>query len=118
MTMKNRIQIILIAYIFAAAVAMAQRSPSTYDPARQAGPQPSQKPQPGFLESMLKRINPTDKDYGERLEQARSDAIETGVQELPLVLACVLIYCSFLLILHQNKERRHREIIAALFLAW
>jgi len=85
MTMKNRIQIILIAYIFASAC-HGQRSPSTYDPP-QASRQPSQKPQPGFLESMLKRINPADTDYGERLEQARSDAIETGVQELPLVLA-------------------------------
>src|SRR5258707_393185 len=118
MTMKNRIRIILIAYIFVSALAVAQRSPSAYDPARQAGRQPSQKPQPGFLESTLKRINPADTDYGERLEQARSDAIETGVQELPLVLACVLIGWSFLVILHQNKERKHREIIAARFLAW
>lgn len=116
--MKNRIRIVFIAYIFAAALAMAQRSPSNYDPARQAGRQPSQKPQPGFLESMLKRINPTDKDYGEWLEQVRSDAIETGMRELPLVLACVLIVCSFLVIFHQNKERKHREIIAARFLAW
>ncbi len=116
--MKNRAGIAFIIYIFAAALTMAQRSPSTYDPARQAGQQHSQKPQPGFLESTLKRINPAEKDYGEWLEQARSQAIETGMRELPMVLACVLIGWSFLVILHQNKERKHREIIAARFLAW
>ena len=67
---------------------------------------------------MLKHINPADKDYGEWLEQARKSAIDAGLDSLPSLLSGGLLICSFVVIVHQSKERQHRELIASRFLAW
>jgi hypothetical protein len=95
-------------------LAAAQRPRSSYDPA----PQHPAKQHDSLIDFVLKHINPTDKDYGQWIEQARQSAIEAGLDSLPRLLSGALLVCSFVVIVHQSKERQHREIIAARFLAW
>lgn len=71
----------------------------------------------GAIAALCKDGHP-DKDYGEWLEQVRKSAIDAGLDSLPRLLSGALLICSFVVIVHQSKERQHREIIAARFLAW
>ncbi len=87
---------------------------SNYDPSSQHSP----KQQDSLIDFALKRINPTDKDYGLLIEQIRQRAIEAGLDMLPMLSSVALLLGSFVVIVHQNRERCHREIIAARFLAW
>ncbi len=112
--MKMPRQIALAVCLFAATLAAAQRPRSSYDPAQQHPP----KQHNSLIDFVLKRINPTDKDYGQWIEQARQNAIEAGLDRLPMLLSVALLLGSFVVIVHQNRERRHREIIATRFLAW
>jgi hypothetical protein len=104
----------LVACILTVTLAAAQRPQSSYDPA----PKHPAKQHDSLIDFVLKHINPTDKDYGEWLEQVRKSAIDAGLDSLPRLLSGALLICSFVVIVHQNKERKHREIIAARFLAW
>jgi hypothetical protein len=104
----------LVACILTVTLAAAQRPQSSYDPA----PRHPAKQHDSLIDFVLKRINPTDKDYGEWLEQVRKSAIDAGLDSLPRLLSGALLICSFVVIVHQSKERKHREIIAARFLAW
>jgi hypothetical protein len=104
----------LVACILTVTLAAAQRPQSSYDPA----PRHPAKQHDSLIDFVLKRINSTDKDYGEWLEQVRKSAIDAGLDSLPRLLSGALLICSFVVIVHQSKERQHREIIAARFLAW
>jgi hypothetical protein len=104
----------LVVCILTVTLAAAQRPQSSYDPA----PRHPAKQHDSLIDFVLKRINPTDKDYGEWLEQVRKSAIDAGLDSLPRLLSGALLICSFVVIVHQSKERKHREIIAARFLAW
>jgi hypothetical protein len=104
----------LVVCILTVTLAAAQRPQSSYDPA----PRHPAKQHDSLIDFVLKRINPTDKDYGEWLEQVRKTAIDAGLDSLPRLLSGALLICSFVVIVHQSKERKHREIIAARFLAW
>ena len=104
----------LVACILTVTLAAAQRPQSSYDPA----PKHPAKQHDRLIDFVLKRINPTNKDYGEWLEQVRKSAIDAGLDSLPRLLSGALLICSFVFIVHQSKERQHREIIAARFLAW
>lgn len=95
-------------------LAASERPRSSYDPAQQH----PVKQHDSLIDFVLKRINPTDKDYGQWIEQARQNAIEAGLDSLPMLMSVALLLGSFVVIVHQNRERRHREIIATRFLAW
>jgi hypothetical protein len=69
----------------------------------------------------LSRINPDERDYGQAIEDTRSALIVNTIQNplfLPLGCAVLLFAGASLMVGHQAKERRHRQIIAARFLAW
>jgi hypothetical protein len=104
----------LVACILAMTLSAAQRPPSSYNPA----PQHPAKQHDSLIDFVLKHINPTDKDFGQWIEQARENAIEAGLNSLPRLLSVALLICSFVVIVHQSKERQHRERIASRFLAW
>lgn len=87
---------------------------STYDPSQQH----FQKQQDSLIDFVLKRLNPANKDYGLSIERARQSAIEAGLDMLPTLSSVALLLGSFVVIVHQSRERRHREIIAARLLAW
>ena len=112
--MKLPRQIAFAACLFAVTVLASERPRSSYDPAQQ---HPA-KQRDSLIDFVLKRINPTDKDYGQWIEQARRSAIEASLDSLPKLLSVALLIVSFAVIIHQGRERRHREIIAARFLTW
>jgi hypothetical protein len=100
--------------LLAVALSGSERPRSSYDPSQQH----SRIQQDSLVDFVLKRLNPTDKDYGISIEQARQNAIEIGRDMLPTLCSVGLLLSSFLVIVHQSRERRHREIISARFLAW
>jgi hypothetical protein len=104
----------LVACILTATLSAAQRPQSSYDPAQH---RPA-KQHDSLIDFVLKHINPSDKDYGEWLEQARRSAIDAGLDSLPSLLSGGLLICSFVVVVHQSKERQHRELIASRFLVW
>ena len=101
-------------FLLAVSLSASQSQRPSYDPSQQHSP----KQQVSLIDFALKRINPTDKDYGLLIEQARQGAKEVGFDMLPMFSSVALLLGSFVVIVHQNRERSHREIISARFLAW
>jgi len=112
--MKVHRQAAIAVCLLAVSLSGSERPRPSYDPA----PQHSPKHQESLIDFVLKRINPTDKDYGLLIEQARQRAIEVSLDMLPMFSSVALLLGSFVVIVHQNRERCHREIISARFLAW
>jgi hypothetical protein len=95
----------------------AQARPSGYDPAAQAQ-SPRQKD--GFVDFALKRINPTDKDYGQCLDEGRKLLIEETIRNgyfWSNVVALGLLACLFIIIVYQRTVQTHREWTTADLLA-
>jgi hypothetical protein len=95
----------------------AQARPSGYDPAAQAQ-SPRQKD--GFVDFALKRINPTDKDYGHCLDEGRKLLIEETIRNgyfWSNVVALGLLACLFIIIVYQRTVQTHREWTTADMLA-
>jgi hypothetical protein len=112
--MKVPSQAAIAVCLLAVTLSGSQRPRSSYDP-----PQPhSQRQQDSLIDFVLKRLNPDDKDYGLSIEQARQRGIEIGRDMLPTLCSVALLLCSIVVIIHQSRERGHREIISARFLAW
>lgn len=112
--MKIPRQIAFAACLFTISVLASDRPRSSYEPAQQ---HPARQ-YDSLSDFALKRVNPTDRDYGQWIEQARSKAIQASLDSVPQVLSVALLIAAFTIIAHQNRERRHREIIAVRFLAW
>ena len=89
---------------------------SSYDPAAK---QPS-KQGDGFVDFALKQVNSQNKDYGCQIDDARKLLVDQTVKSITSWAALVslsFLVLSFFLLLHQHRERNHREIIAAGLLA-
>lgn len=89
---------------------------SSYDPsAKQQG-----KPSEGFVDFALKQINPQNIDYGCELDEARKFAVAQTIKRIDtwaVFAALAFLVLAFIMLLHQNQERKRRELIAAEFLA-
>ena len=95
----------------------AQARPSGYDSAAQAQ---SPRPKDGFVDFALKRINPTDKDYGQCLDEGRKLLIEETMRNgyfWSNVVALGLLACLFVIIVYQRTVQTHREWTTADMLA-
>jgi hypothetical protein len=112
--MKKLLPIAFTFCLLTVSAVASDRPRSSYDPAQQ---QP-RATHGSLLDYFLKRINPDNTDFGQRIEQMRQQAIDAGLGSLPEILSMALLVASFLVIVHQSRERSHREIIAAGFLAW
>jgi len=113
---RNLRAIVLIVGLLTAAMAGLQAPTSHYDPAPNRG-----QTHDDFVSSNLKRINPADTDYGQEIEDKRTVLFAETIDNLLFssnVCAMVLLMGAFITIFHQHRERRHRQIIAARFLAW
>jgi hypothetical protein len=85
----------------------AQRS--AYDPATQSAPP---KPKQGFVDFTLKRINPSDKDYGEYLDQGRKLLLHESIQNgffWSNIVTLSLLGCLFVIVVYQHRQRVRRE---------
>lgn len=85
---------------------------SSYDPAAR---QPS-KHGDGFVDFALKQVNSQNKDYGCQIDDARRLLVDQTVKSITswaVLVSLSFLVLSFFLLLHQHRERNHREIIAA-----
>jgi hypothetical protein len=91
----------------------AQSTRSTYDPAANGRPSKSRQ---GFVDFTLKRINPSDRDYGQRVDENRklllTESIENGYFWSNLV-SLGLLGCLFIIILYQQTRHTRSEWMAA-----
>jgi hypothetical protein len=95
----------------------AQSTRSTYDPAGNGRPSKSRE---GFIDFTLKRINPSDKDYGHCIDQGRklllTETIENGYF-WSNVVSLGLLGCLFILVIYQQKHLNRAEWKSAEILA-
>ena len=88
---------------------VAQSPRSRFDP---AGHGDLAKPQDSFLDFMLKRINPSDTDYGKSLAESRTALIDETVRNAYFwsnIVALGVLGFLFFLVLHQHKTQTKRE---------
>jgi len=103
--------------LLAATWATTQAQRSTYDPAAKN----PQKQRGSFVDFVLNQINPGNRDYGQEIEDARQAVIAKTIDNFLFwsnSCALLLLASAFLVIAHQTKERKHRQIIVARFLTW
>jgi hypothetical protein len=89
----------------------AQRQ--SYDPTSQ---RPAVKPADSFVDFALKRINPSDKDYGQCIDEGRELVLEETVESgyfWSNMVALGLLGCLFLILVYQPKRQTRREWIVA-----
>ena len=88
---------------------VAQSGHSGYAP---AADQRSSQPRGGFLDYTLKRINPSDANYGECLGEGRTMLLEETVRNVYFwsnVVALGLLGCLFIIIVYQHRIQAKRE---------
>jgi hypothetical protein len=82
--------------------------------------QRSSRQKDGFVDFTLKRINPSDKDYGQRLDQGRRIVLEVTIESAYFwsnIISLSLLGCLFIIIAYQHKAQATREWTAAEMLA-
>ena len=90
-------------------VGAMQAQRSAYDPAAHDAPP---KPKQSFTDYTLKRINPSDKDYGECLDQGRKLILHESIQNgffWSNVVTLSLLGCLFVIVVYQHRQRVRRE---------
>lgn len=89
---------------------------SSYDPTAKQ----QSKPREGFVDFALKQINPQNTDYGCQVDEARKLAVDQTIKNVDswaVLVALGFLVLSFVMVLHQHRERNRRESIAAKLLA-
>ena len=90
-------------------VGVLQAQRSAYDPAMRTAPT---KPKQGFVDFTLKRINPSDKDYGECLDEGRKLILQESIENAFFwsnVATLGLLGCLFIIVVYQHRQRVRRE---------
>ena len=109
-TIMNRIAPIAVSLLLLAAMCSATQAPrSTYDPAQQGA---AQKSRQSFVDFTLRRINPSDKDYGRCLEEGRIVIIGETIKSAYFwsnVVSLSLLGCLFIVVVYQHHQRIGRE---------
>lgn len=107
--------------IAVAAVVIAMLSPFSFSQTRQssydaATQQRSPKPPDGFLDFTLKRVNPSDKNYGKCVDEGRAVLLEETVRNgyfWSNLIALGLLGCLLVIIIFQHRIGIRREWAAA-----
>jgi hypothetical protein len=108
---KTTIRVIIVPLIVLASAPSSwpQAARSRYDPAAN---EPPSKPRAGFVDFTLKRINPSDKDYGQMIATGRNlllaETIENGYF-WSNVVSLGLLGCLFILVVYQQKHLNRAE---------
>jgi hypothetical protein len=110
MDVRGASRIAVTAFLMAALslLSSGQSRPATYDPA--AGK--AAKPQEGFVDFTLKRINPADHDYGQCLDVGRALLLDESVRKgyfWSNLVALSLLGCLFLIIVFQYRLQARRD---------
>jgi len=103
----------LLATIRAFSLGPQQAPRRPYDPGSQ---RPAEKPPENIVDFALKRINPSDKNYGHCIDEGRrivlKETVENGYFWSNMV-ALGLLGCLFVIIIYQQKRHTRREWIVA-----
>jgi septal ring factor EnvC (AmiA/AmiB activator) len=116
----NRPLHVLIAALFVVSmkpVSVAQSHQCRYDPAPR---QRDSKAQDSFLDFTLKRINPTNIDYGQRLAEQRTWVFEETIKSSYFwsnIVTLSLLVGLFIIIVYQHRIQTEREWASAEVLA-
>jgi hypothetical protein len=119
MDVKHPFRIAAAAVLIAmlSASSFSQTRQSSYDPATQ---QRSPKPPDGFLDFTLKRVNPSDKNYGQCFDEGRAVLFEETLRNgyfWSNLIALGLLGCLLVIIVYQHRIGVRREWGAAEILA-
>lgn len=90
-----------------------QASRQSYDPASQ---RPAERPADSLVDFALKRINPSDKNYGQCIDEGRKLVLEETVQNgyfWSNMVALGVLGCLFVIIVFQHKRQARREWVVA-----
>ena len=90
-----------------------QASRQSYDPASQ---RPAESPADSLVDFALKRINPSDKNYGQCIDEGRKLVLEETVQNgyfWSNMVALGLLACLFVIIVFQHKRQARREWVVS-----
>ncbi len=115
--MKCWYQIVLVGIVLVASLAPAQTSNSRYDPVPNRG----DKQGSNFIDFQLKRLNPQDIDYGQRIEAMRRGAIEATIDDyyywsnLATITALLITFCMYFRL---NAVHKRRAFSTARVVAW
>ena len=104
---------LLLATTGAFSLVVQQPQRQSYDPASQ---RPAGKPADSFVDFALKRINPSDKDYGHCIDEGRKFVLEETVESgyfWSNIVALTLLGCLFVILVYQHKRQTRREWIVA-----
>jgi hypothetical protein len=103
---------LLLATTGASSFAVVQARPS-YDPASK---RPAGKRADSFVDFALKRINPSDKNYGQCIDEGRKFLLEETLENgyfWSNMVALGLLGCLFVIIVYQHNRQARREWIMA-----
>jgi hypothetical protein len=103
---------LLLATTGASSFAVMQARPS-YDTASQ---RPAEKPADSFIDFALKRINPSDKNYGQCIDEGRKFVLEGTIENgyfWSNMVALALLGCLFVIIVYQHNRQARREWVVA-----
>jgi len=90
-------------------LAMAQPDRPAYDPGTHGA---TAKPKRSFIDFTLQRINPSDKDYGERFHEARKMILKETIQNglfWSNVVSLSFLGFLFVIVIYQHRQRVRRE---------
>jgi len=85
----------------------------SYDPKSQ---HPAEKPADSLADFALKRINPSDKNYGQCIDEGRKMVLEETIEHgyfWSNLVAFGLLGCLFVIIVYQHKRQARRQWIVA-----
>lgn len=118
MDVRTTFRVSVVLVLFSCAFpSWSQPSRSSYDPAAQ---RQSPKPRDGFLDFMLKGINPSGKDYGQSIAESRNLLLAETIDNAYFwsnVVALALLGWLFILVAYQQKRNNRNEWTAAEMLA-
>jgi hypothetical protein len=112
----KRVFYLVVCLLLALSSSMAWSQRSSYDPAAKQ----QSKPREGFADFALKQINSQNIDYGCQMDEARKIVVDQTIRSIDswaAFFALTFLVLSFFMLLHQRREGKRREAIAADFLA-
>jgi hypothetical protein len=111
-TSRIAIASLLLATTGAFSFAVMQPRPS-YNSASQ---HPAGKPPDSLFDFALKRINPSDKNYGQCIDEGRKIVLKETIENgcfWSNIIALALLGCQFIIIVYQQQRQTRRERIVA-----
>jgi hypothetical protein len=116
MSLNHASRIVIVCLLLATTGASSfavMQTRQSYDPASQ---RPAGKPAESLIDFALKRINPSDKNYGQCIDEGRRIVLEETVENgyfWSNMVALGLLGCLFVIIICQQKRQTRREWIVA-----